>query len=376
MRAVLSSIHRWLGLTFGAVVAVMATTGAMLSFEDGMMDSLSPHVVRLTGAEAPFLRPDDLLARVGRADPRFRVERLTIYSDHRRSWRLRLAGERPWMREREIYIDPRDGRIIGARNGQSFFDCVEDIHRFLALPGRGSGPGRQITAIAALCVVYLSLSGIYLRWPRKPFSWRPWFAIDFRRRGAPLYRNLHAVIGGWGAILYLVSGLTALWWSYGWYRSGVQHLLDAVPERPRPAVVSTPAVYGAAVYGTVWSRFDANVEPDFGAATIFMAAHGNPIRISRLAAHARHGHMTDDYYFDARDGRQIKIDLYRNRNAGAVIATSMFEVHRGSFLGLPGQIVMVVSSLSVTFLFATGTWMYFLRKRRTGETREVAKGRA
>ena len=39
-------------------------------------------------------------------------------------------------------------------------------------------------------------------------------------RGRGLHRSLHAVLGTWVLVIYLVMTLTGLWYSFDWYKDG------------------------------------------------------------------------------------------------------------------------------------------------------------
>ena len=125
------------------------------------------------------------------------------------------TGEKGKKKEKERgrqrrFVDPANGRMLEEARGEGFFETVENLHRWLALPGRGNGIGRQLTGFAALSLIFFALSGLYLRWPRRPLDWRNWLVLDLRKTGRNLYRALHAVIGGWVLIFYLISASTCL----------------------------------------------------------------------------------------------------------------------------------------------------------------------
>src|SRR5690606_34387446 len=74
------------------------------------------------------------------------------------------------------------------------------------------------------------LSGIYLRWPKK-HSLKQWLMVKPQLKGRNFLWDLHAVIGTWVVIFYLLLAFTGLYWSYGWWRDGMFKMMGV--ERPQ-----------------------------------------------------------------------------------------------------------------------------------------------
>ncbi|MCR2446398.1 PepSY domain-containing protein, partial [Salmonella enterica] len=70
---------------------------------------------------------------------------------------------------------------------------------------------------------------LYLRWPRRWWHWRSWLAVEWKRSGRGFLWSLHSVVGTWVLLIYLMSALTGLWWSFDWYRSAANTLLGVAP---------------------------------------------------------------------------------------------------------------------------------------------------
>jgi sulfite reductase (NADPH) flavoprotein alpha-component len=81
--------------------------------------------------------------------------------------------------------------------------------------------------------------------------------------------------------------------------------------------------------------------------------------------------MTDVYDIDQKTATVKKRDLYADRPIGKVVVTSMLPIHKGSFFGLPGRIIILLSSLTMPLFTVTGLLLYLGRRRRKSETRRV-----
>lgn len=370
VRQVLFQIHWFLGITAGLVLALMGVTGALMSFENEIQRALSPGIVTLQGAATPALTPDTVIERAETQQGQ-RVTSLVVSSEPGRAWQVQFEAREKGKRGEHSFIDPRDGHLLGHANGEGFFRTVEDLHRWLALPGGPRGIGRQITGFSAIALVFFALSGLYLRWPKRALDWRAWFHLDLRMTGRNLYRALHAVIGGWVLLFYLLSALTGLWWSYDWYRQGVLHALTGKSTREEESRAGKEPGSPQPI-DRAWQRFLTIEGQRFATVSISLPSGDEPVRFRALPIGARHDRMVDDLRIAPADGRIVKADYYASRPLGQVIATSMYELHRGAFFGMIGRIVMLITSLTMPLFTITGLLLYLARRRRKHAGREFA----
>jgi sulfite reductase (NADPH) flavoprotein alpha-component len=365
-RSVLFQIHWFLGITAGLVLALMGVTGATMSFENEIMAALSPGVVRMNNPGTAALSPDALVATASAQRGGLGVNALVLSGDPGKAAQVAFdpAPGRNGRGETS-YIDPYSGKLLGHARGEETFRFLRRLHRWMALPGDGNGIGRIITGIAALSLIYFALSGLYLRWPRKPLDWRSWFVLDLRMSGRNLYRALHAVIGGWVLVFYLLSALTGLWWSYDWYRQSVVYALTGKAAEQERGEKEEGAQGTAPVLAPAWASFQQASGGRFETVRITIPKGGKPVDFRALVPAARHDRMTDNYRIDAQSGEVVKSDLYARRKLGAVITTSVYELHRGAFFGLIGRIIMMITSLTMPLFFVTGLLLYFARRRKS-----------
>lgn len=365
MRPALFQLHWFLGLTAGLVLMLVGVTGGVLSVEDEVTSLMSPGIVTVPVREAPRLTPDALVARLKDEAPGRRVTLMTLSGAPDGAARVRLA-DGPG-RGTETYVDPYDGRILGPARGKAFFGTVRRLHRWLLLPGNGDGWGRTITGAAALAMIYLALSGLYLRWPKGRRDWRIWLKPALARRGRALYWSLHAVVGTWMLVLYLVMALTGLWWSYGWYRDGVTMLLTGRPAAAAPArgmdTRGTGKREGApAPLDPAFAAFAAATDGRYATASVAPVREGETIRIRAVASEAAHPQARDEWRFRP-DGTLEARDLYAERPLGARLTGSMLALHEGRFFGPVGWIAFMLAALAMPLFGVTGLLLYLGRRR-------------
>ena len=219
VKKILFQLHWLLGISAGLVLALMGVSGASLEYQDELLRLLNPGVVSV--APAPQLRPlapDALLQRLHRQLPERSVLGLTFSADALDAVKVNVSGDGP--RGLTVYADPYSGELLGTARGAGFFQFMMQLHRWLAI----GDTGKALTGAATLSLVFLGLSGLYLRWPRRTLDWRAWLTLDWRRRGRGFLWSLHAVAGTWVLLAYLLAALTGLSWSYDWYRNGLYAL--------------------------------------------------------------------------------------------------------------------------------------------------------
>ncbi|KQM41113.1 PepSY domain-containing protein [Sphingomonas sp. Leaf10] len=355
IRTALFQIHWFLGITAGLVLAVMGVTGASLSFEPEILAALNHDRPAATDAR---LSGPVLIERFAAQKPDASITRLTLPAD---SSEPTLVGYTlPGSKQRHVErIDPTTGRLAGELRGSGVFEVMEDLHRWLALPDDGDGIGRQITGFSAITLIYFALSGLYLRWPRRPLEWRNWFVLDRKKTGRNLYRALHAVVGGWVLIFYLISGFTGLWWSYAWYRDGVKAMLVA----EAPAAPNRPAKGTKADLTLAWRGFERATEGR-RYDRIVASVRDDQVQFRAKLPEARHDRVSDELTIDGTSGAEMSATPYAARTVGEDMVTSVYELHRGAYFGVAGRIAMLLASLSMPLFTVTGFLLYFARRRR------------
>ena len=243
MKWAIYQTHWLLGITAGVVLSVMGITGAIMAFEDEIMTSLSHGIVDVPVKVDPVLTPDTLITRFMAQRPDATPIKITLFPQPGTAARLvyRPRSEDGIATEEDntdgTYLNPYTGQVLGKAVGESFFDDVRSLHRYLLLPHNRGGVGRPITTCAAVCLLFFALSGLYLRWPRRVLDWRAWLKPDLGRRGRNLYWSLHSVAGTWLFLIFMVFAISGPTFAYDWYRDDITALLTltAAPPAKAPA---------------------------------------------------------------------------------------------------------------------------------------------
>ena len=185
-------LHWLIGISAGTVLVLIGLSGAVFSFHEEVLDWLNPGTSSVTLRDAPELSPSALAQAVQASGETRRIDRITVYSEPGKSAQLTFAAEPGQRRGEVVFADPYTGKVLPEQKGKDFFEWVESLHRWLLLP---RDDGKPITGTLAFCLLILSLSGLYLRWPAKPLSLRTWLTFNVQRKGRPFLWGLHSVAG-------------------------------------------------------------------------------------------------------------------------------------------------------------------------------------
>lgn len=368
IKAALLQIHSVIGLALSLVLAVIAVSGTIMSFEDEIGASLNAGIMRVEVRPAPVLTPDQLMSRLQAAPEFGKIAAITMASDPSRAVRIRLARNEDGSRPSSFYVDPYDATVLGTPRGEYFFTTVRRLHRWLLVPGDGNGYGRQITGVTAICLVVMLISGLVLRWPHRVRSVKTWLKPNLALRGRGLHRSLHAVVGTWVLPVYLLMTLTGLWFSFEWYRNGATWLLarpaaNATPMQPRSPRGADTAVRPLAI-DRVWSAFLHAQGDRYATALLALpTGAGTVVRIRSWPRDASHDGARDEFRFEGTTGRLVSSEIYADKSFGERILSSVLDIHRGSIFGWPGKLLFMVAAALMPLFMVTGLLLYLSRRR-------------
>lgn len=385
----LFQLHWIIGITVGTVLAIVGLTGGILSFEDEILRTLNPGVLTVeVPAGVEKLTPQQLIEALKTGQPDARVMSVAMSNEADTSSIVTIAPPKsPTQgrgegsgRGRQLYLDPYTGTQLGEPAGRPFFQTVEQVHRWLVLPGGNNGVGKQIVGISTLLLVFMAISGIYLRWPTRFLNWRAWFKLSFRHRGRALWWNLHSVLGVYVFFAYLIMALTGIWWTFDWYKNGLSLALTGKPATQQgpggpPGGGPTPDAMPEISLAATWNAFTGSTGGSWETANIQLPRKaGDPVQIRFLAAGAAHERAFDTMKIDPATGTVASWDKFAAKTSGEQLYGSIFPLHSGSYFGVAGTVLWMLASLLMPVFFVTG-WLLYLGRRkqkRVMRTREAA----
>jgi sulfite reductase (NADPH) flavoprotein alpha-component len=376
IRKILFQLHWVFGISAGLILAIVGITGAMLSFEDQILEAMNPGVMTVSPpASARQLTPQQLVDAIRASDPGLQVNSVTVKSAPHLSAQVALApvGE---ARGETRYVDPYTGALLARPQGEEFFRSVMQLHRWILLPGGSAGAGRQIVGAATLILIYLAITGLYLRWPKR-HSLGAWFKLDLKKKGRPMWWSIHSVFGTFVFIAYLIMSVTGLWWSFEWWKNGMSLALTGKPAvaaqqggtagAGRGGAASAAAEPVVVSLAPAWTGLQQATEGKFDTATFTIPRKaGDPVQVRFLPADAQHYRANDQMRLDAETGAVVSHDRFKARPFGEQVYGSNYAIHTGAYFGIVGVILWMLASLMMPVFFVTG-WILYLKRRRIGK---------
>ncbi len=377
MKKTLFQLHWFFGITAGLVLALMGITGALYSFQEELLRAFNADVLKVEVRAEGVLPPGELVRRV-EAEQGDKVSMLWVDVREGNAARVFFTPPPGERRGALRYADPYTGELKGEAAGQGFFNLMLTLHRFLAM----GDTGRQITGACTLMLVFFCLSGLYLRWPRKALNWRTWLTLDWAKKGRAFNWDLHAVAGTWCLLFYLLFALTGLFWSYEWYRSGLNKLLSDEPTagqqqkrgegrgRHGPPKVDKNAPPLVVDYDAIWANLKDVAGPSLAMYNLRLPpAGGQPANLFYLLEDAAHPRAFNTLVLDPATGQVKSQDRYTDKSFKAQLLQSVYALHVGEYFGLPGRIIVTIASLTMPLFFVTGWLLYLDRRRKKRQVR-------
>jgi len=412
-RAWLVLAHRWVGLVIAGFLLVAGLTGALLAWNDELEAWLSPELFLATPpvTDAPGQDPLILRERVQLAYPEALAVHAPLTTQPGRTLAFNLypladaaTGIEAELAVDQVFVDPHDGRILGARRWgdltqglKNLMPFIYRLHYQLAL---GVVGGRVFGVISLLwtldCFVGLCLS-LPARGGKTAKSgqaggkswlarWRTSWGV---RWGAGSYKvnfDLHRAGGLWAWAMLFVLAWSAVAFNLSEVydpvmKSVFAHQQDGAGLRPQSVPELVPAIgwqeareigrrlmaEQARVQGYTVLREDAlSYEPSIG-----VYRYGV---VSSRDVGDRWG--ATSLKFDAGKGELKNLWLPTGVASGDTLRTWLTSLHTaavgGMVAGLPMKLFICAMGLAVALLSGTGVVIW--RKKRQGR-RHAASAR-
>lgn len=392
-------IHWFLGITAGLVLSIMGVTGAIYSYEQQILKWINTDSYTVQAQSGPKLSPAELYQHFKQQNPEMQINSVSLDASPTGSSTVNIAKEGA-RRGYNMMVNPYTAEVLPEIKGREFFQFIQQLHRYLTI-----GPvGKQITGACALMLIFFVLSGLYLRWPKR-HSVKQWLAVKPQLKGRNFIWDLHAVVGTWVVIFYLILACTGLYWSYDWWRNGMFKVLGV--ERPQPEMQQGQGGRGGAEQGRSagesrgegagergprsegqrenrgegrergvddtllltalnksWAGFQNEFNDKYSTVTFNIPKKADgELKLSFTDVEVQHERARNNATYNYQDAAFTSVEMYEDKKLNEKIMSSMLPVHRGSFFGPIYQFFAMVASLLMPLFFVTG-WMLYLKRRK------------
>lgn len=387
-------LHWFFGITAGLILSVMGITGAIYSYDQQILEWLNQDSYVVKAEAQAKLNPAEIYQHFQKTQPEYKINSITVLTEPTASSIINIEkeGERRGL---NLMINPYDATLLPEIKGRDAIRFVMNLHRNLTV-----GPvGKQITGACTLILIYFILSGIYLRWPKR-HSFKQWFALKPKLKGRNFIWDLHAVVGTWLVLFYLLFAITGLYWSYDWWRNGLFKVLGVEHQQQSshtpPKSHNAPATHGGKAEHTrsknpsasrhqndarvddslspveiqnaltqTWKGFNLQFNHKYSFATFNVPKENkDEVEIVFYDPIPQHERPRNRATYNFQTSSFTRLDLYEDKKLTEKIMSSMLPVHRGSFFGPIYQFVAMLASLTMPLFFITGLMLYLKRRKQ------------
>jgi uncharacterized iron-regulated membrane protein len=184
-----------------------------------------------------------------------------------------------------VTLNPYTGEVLNAFPWRAgWYDFLTDIHGTLLIGNTGDW---LIEAAASLGLL-LTITGLYLHWPRKGATWRRSLTVQTAARGRAFWKALHGALGLWVSLLLVVFLISGLSWAGLWGAKFVQ-AWSTFPAEKWDNVPLSDATHAEMNHGAAkevpWG-LEQTPLPESGSLAGTIAIQG-PVTLDTVAAFAR-----------------------------------------------------------------------------------------
>jgi uncharacterized iron-regulated membrane protein len=380
------AIHRWIAVLLCVLLVPIAISGALLVWHDELDALVHPARFAVTGngtaATSSYL--DN--AR-GVLPTSFTPMVVRFPAEDGRPITVMARGEEAGVRQLlTVYLDPPSGRVLDVVNFRSsFFGFLHRFHENLTIPEYS---GRAVVGWAGVGMLILSLTGLWLWWPRNGVFRA---GLRWRRAGDASISNLHYLLGFWIALPLTFVSLTGIYLSFPQTaRSAMSSIAPMNPQANRPIFAAQLA---RETQLTPDAALDAarNAKPGWRPSALFLATLQSE-RGERSERPEQRGERTDrgeraaaSWRVQLRDpgSNDITNVIVNDRDgtarslpdplAGDRAAQWIRALHEGSRGGPVWQVAVFLTGVFPPIFAFTGIVMW-LRRRRRAAARRLSPG--
>ncbi|QIR40553.1 PepSY domain-containing protein [Tolypothrix sp. PCC 7910] len=359
LRNLAFTLHRYIGLTLGLLIAFVGLTGSFLVFKPEIAKFLVTQQVGTIVPQEQMVSIDAVLETAkavsnNRSDLKLDTIRLPATPD----LPYEVAFFDATDQLTRIFIHPYTGAVIGRNESDSSFErIVLKLHYGLLL-GRN---GEIIIGIAGLLLFILCVTGLIL--------WSGWrklitgFKIKWNGHPKRVNFDIHKVAGIVTAIFLAFTAFTGFCWNFSdWsypiiYAATFTAQPSKVISKPIPNQAPLKLSQLLQISQTIFPEaetFSVGI-PSTEEAAVYISKRQNP----KLMFYGDSG-----VYLDQYNGEILRVVDSRKLPLADALLSAFEYLHYGTFWGLSSRVFYVFVGLSPTILLITGFFMYQYRYKK------------
>jgi uncharacterized iron-regulated membrane protein len=377
VKKVVSKIHLWLGFLSGVVVLISMSAAALYTWEQDLQYWYYQDwiFVEISGTEE-VLPLERLWQNAQESVPGKKILGVEINSDPKRSYafynyqgadlnQARIFWWDDYAHYEYIYVNPYSGEVLGIKDlKKDWIYNTRMLHQYFLLTYE---VGHLIVGVSTLLVLILTVTGLFLWFPRKLKNLKQRLTFKWSARWRRLNFDIHQVGGFYLHGLIFILAVTGLVWTFDWWTNGIYRLLGNDPEK-------------------VWKKHQPLILEDFPEVpnletilqdlkirrdnwkNLSIYLPEDPSENSEIGTYLAFDGDSgwdewDSYYYHPISAQVLATELQEDKTLGAKWRNSNYAIHVGSIYGLPTKIMATSAALFLSSLPVTGFLIWFGRKK-------------
>jgi uncharacterized iron-regulated membrane protein len=352
LRKVLLNLHLFAGLVAGVFLILLGVTGSVMVFEDEIDRALNPKLTWIIPG-GKRLTLTDVKSRLEERYPGRTIVGFSIPPRNDMAWGAALQSTAP-QEPLNVVFNPFTVDVLGTDSDRNNF--VGHLHDFHLRLSMGEWGG-FIVSLAAVFLLFLSVSGIVLWWPRKLFS------VSWPGQPKQLNFELHQVLGIYISLFLMIFSTTAI--VIHW-ENGATRLANRSTNSPELPPFPRPQPFTANATTISPDRLLSIAESTApGAHATWIMLVGNPVRIAMKYPEDRTPSGRTNIFIDAYSGNVVyRLDSRSGPLGFRMVKLWNREIHTGDIGCLPTRILACLCSLMLPVMAVTGPLIWWNRQRR------------
>lgn len=373
VRKLAFTLHLYLGLIVGILLAVIALTGSLLVFGHEIERFLNPQLLQVI-PQAERIPLETVMQIVEKAYPQNQAISILLPRGIEEVCQVSMLSKSEELLN--VYVNPYTGTILGSRFWkESFTGFLFTIHAELA----GGELGHFVVGICGILTLILAFTGLFL-WT----GWRNFdrgFSINWKVHWQRSLFDLHNFSGiASVAYLVLIAATGAAIIFYVPFEDTVYWLTN---EKPLPVLVSHPQAVGAGSPASMLptdsldkpaptdSRQNIDeilrqVDPVLPQAkTTFISlplTAEATFKVRKKFPNEAHPNGISTIYLDQYSGEILRVDSVYSFSLADRFLNALYPLHIGSYGGIFFRVAHAITGLLAIVLFVTGLVIW--RQRR------------
>lgn len=376
-------IHLYLSLFLGTIFLVVGITGSIIVFEDALDEMINPELFSFSDygdgdrksmseilANAKMVYPDKSAALIYPPKEKEGVCVVMFKSpkEHVDPGMPKCCGGFDWF---QVMVNPYTGTVIGNRDRSVYgidrphlIKTIYELHSSLLL----DGTGRTIVGLAGLAWLIVTLSGIYLWWPKNG-KFKNALIIKKGTNSIRFNFDLHRVSGIYTAIILVVVTFTGVYLIFPEYIKPVVEIFSPLEKKPDNLKSMIPSEETEAISVEKAVLIANDAFPNGTLSHIGLPIDKEDVYkiYKRQDGEVRKTKGKTTIMLDQYNGKVLYIQDPLKVSAGQSFIDWQFPLHSGEALGMTGRLLIFASGIVTVVLMVTGMILWFKKKRRKAQ---------